>query len=287
MRAWAGGWLRMVMDPFFKAICPVPRLDRHGMARPSQRRRRIVDDLRVVGNRIGPSASRQRPVQLRSKIKDHLVGTPYLLPQIVRNKPKFPGTVCMKEAKGSRRPGTRVLVHGILLAGSTNAVWAGLWGIFFRKFFWDFVGGILRAPGGLQPSPKVAVFITIVVKSPVMQIVTMVLGFIMTAVEYPVPILTGTALHRCFGIRVVILIIQAIAAALFYQGTNAALYSFIAAALYIRALLQGECMEEAFHTLMVPMPDWQSPVVSPGEVDVHLDLGVDILEADHLYSIVA
>jgi hypothetical protein len=38
------------------------------MARPSQRRRPIVDDLRVVGNRIGPLASRQRPVQLRSKM---------------------------------------------------------------------------------------------------------------------------------------------------------------------------------------------------------------------------
>jgi len=31
-----------------------------------------------------------------------------------------------------------------------DAVWAGLWGIFFRKFFWDFLGGILRNPGGLQ-----------------------------------------------------------------------------------------------------------------------------------------
>jgi hypothetical protein len=38
------------------------------MARPSQRRRRIVDNLRVVGDRTGPSASRQRPVQLRSKM---------------------------------------------------------------------------------------------------------------------------------------------------------------------------------------------------------------------------
>ena len=31
-----------------------------------------------------------------------------------------------------------------------DAVWAGYWGIFYRKFFWDFVGGTLRDPGGMQ-----------------------------------------------------------------------------------------------------------------------------------------
>ena len=31
-----------------------------------------------------------------------------------------------------------------------DAVWAGFWGLFYRKFFWDFIGGILRNPGGLQ-----------------------------------------------------------------------------------------------------------------------------------------
>lgn len=31
-----------------------------------------------------------------------------------------------------------------------DAVWASFWGLIFRKFFWDFVGGTLRDPGGLQ-----------------------------------------------------------------------------------------------------------------------------------------
>ncbi len=31
-----------------------------------------------------------------------------------------------------------------------DAVWSGFHGLFFRKFFWDFVGGTLRDPGGLQ-----------------------------------------------------------------------------------------------------------------------------------------
>jgi len=68
-----------------------------------------------------------------------------------------------------------------------------------------------------RPSPKVAVFITIIVKFPVIQIATMVLGFSITALEYPAPILKGTALHRSFGLRVVLLMVQAIVAALFYQ----------------------------------------------------------------------
>jgi len=32
----------------------------------------------------------------------------------------------------------------------TDAIWASFWGFFFRKFFWDFIGGTLRSPGGLQ-----------------------------------------------------------------------------------------------------------------------------------------
>ena len=36
---------------------------------------------------------------------------------------------------------------------SRDAIWAGFWGLFYRKFFWDFVGGTLRDPGGLQCVP--------------------------------------------------------------------------------------------------------------------------------------
>ena len=31
-----------------------------------------------------------------------------------------------------------------------DTIWAAFWGFLYRKFFWDFVGGTLRAPGGLQ-----------------------------------------------------------------------------------------------------------------------------------------
>ena len=32
----------------------------------------------------------------------------------------------------------------------TDTFWAGFWGLIWRKFFWDFVGGTLRDPGGFQ-----------------------------------------------------------------------------------------------------------------------------------------
>jgi len=133
----------------------------------------------------------------------------------------------------------------ISLTASVYAVWASFWGLFFRKFFWDFIGGILRSPGGLQPSPKFALFINVIVKYPIVQIGTMALGFTIIALEYPIPILKGTAIFRSIALRVVLLIMQAAGTVLFYQGTNAALWSLIAAMFYIRALTLRERMEEA------------------------------------------
>ncbi|KIK93718.1 hypothetical protein PAXRUDRAFT_828678 [Paxillus rubicundulus Ve08.2h10] len=133
----------------------------------------------------------------------------------------------------------------ISLSASVYAVWASFWGMLFRKFFWDFIGGILRNPGGLQPSPKARVFVTLIVKIPVVQSLTMVLGFMIIALEYPLPIFKGSALHRSMLLRVVLLIFQSFLAILFYQGTNASLWSLIAAVIYVRALALGERIEDA------------------------------------------
>ena len=35
-------------------------------------------------------------------------------------------------------------------ANLVDTFWAGFWGLIWRKFFWDFVGGTLRDPGGMQ-----------------------------------------------------------------------------------------------------------------------------------------
>jgi len=105
----------------------------------------------------------------------------------------------------------------ISLTASVYAVRVSFWGFFFRKFFWDFIGGILRSPGGLQPSPKFALFINVIVKYPIVQIGTMALGFTIIALEYPIPILKGTAIFRSVALRVVLLIMQAAGTVLFYR----------------------------------------------------------------------
>jgi len=133
----------------------------------------------------------------------------------------------------------------VSITASVYAVWAGFFGIFFRKFFWDFVGGTLRDPGGPQPSPKAAVFITLIVKIPMIQIITIFLALFMIVLEVPLPQLKRLAIYRNLVFRIVMLLLQAFFAALFYQGTNAALWSMIAAGCYTQAVMLGEKMEEA------------------------------------------
>ncbi|PCH43416.1 hypothetical protein WOLCODRAFT_25905 [Wolfiporia cocos MD-104 SS10] len=133
----------------------------------------------------------------------------------------------------------------VAITASVYTIWAAFEGIYFRKFFWDFIGGILRAPGGLQPSPNVSFFVTIIVKAPIIQILSMLTGATLVAIEYPAPFLKGTSIHRSFVARIVLLILHAFIAVLFYQGTNGALYALIAAMAYTRAIMLGETMEEA------------------------------------------
>jgi len=131
------------------------------------------------------------------------------------------------------------------ITASIYAVWAAFFGLFYRKFFWDFVGGTLRDPGGLQPAPSAAIFVNIIVKVPVIQMVTMLLGIFMIALEFPLPQLKALAIHRSIVLRVVLLLFQTFLTILFYQGTNAAIWSFIAASCYARAQILGETMVEA------------------------------------------
>jgi len=133
----------------------------------------------------------------------------------------------------------------VSLTASVYTVWASFWGLFYRKFFWDFVGGIVRNPGGIQPSPNAAIFITLIVKAPVIQILTMLTAFFMIALEFPMPQLKGTVIHRSIVLRIVMLVMQAFMAILFYQGTNGAFWSLIAAGCYTRAQVLGETMEDA------------------------------------------
>jgi len=133
----------------------------------------------------------------------------------------------------------------ISVTASIYAVWASFFGLFYRKFFWDFVGGTLRDPGGIQPAPSAAIFISIIVKVPVLQIMAMLLGLFMIALEFPLPQLRALAIHRSLVLRIVLLLFQTFINILYYQGTNAAIWSLIAAMCYSRAQILGETMFEA------------------------------------------
>jgi len=133
----------------------------------------------------------------------------------------------------------------VSITSSVYAIWASFWGLFYRKFFWDFIGGTLQNPGGIQPSPKVAVFIAIIVDLPSVQILTMILAAIILCFELPLPPIKTLSLYRSLVLRIVLLIFQASLAILFYQGTNAAIWSLISAICYGRAVALGERIQEA------------------------------------------
>ncbi|KAL0068779.1 bifunctional AP-4-A phosphorylase/ADP sulfurylase [Marasmius tenuissimus] len=137
------------------------------------------------------------------------------------------------------------LARFISITSSIYAVWSGFYGLMFRKFFWDFIGGTLRDPGGLQPAPGAAVFITLIVKQPIIQILAMIMGLCMLALEYPIPQVKTLSIHRSFALKIVLLFFQSFLTILYYQGTNSAIWGLIAAGCYIRAVLKGETMEEA------------------------------------------
>jgi len=54
-----------------------------------------------------------------------------------------------------------------LVAGAWQ-FWGALWGIFYRKYFWDFLGGKLGPTGTIAPG-FAAPFIQLIVTAPVIQ----------------------------------------------------------------------------------------------------------------------
>lgn len=93
------------------------------------------------------------------------------------------------------------------------------------KIFWDFLTKTL------DPAVKPV---------PVLQIINLILGLFMFALEWPLGFLSGTALHRSLEFRLAILPLTALTAALIYQGTNPALYYLIGMVVYFWAYSEGE-----------------------------------------------
>ncbi|KAF8601330.1 hypothetical protein BDV93DRAFT_495996 [Ceratobasidium sp. AG-I] len=141
----------------------------------------------------------------------------------------------------------------VALTAGIYAMWAGFWGIFYRKFFWDFIGGQLAAPpagadpfsGGMITAKSAAPFLAIIVTVPLLQILMIIMGLVTTLLEWPVPMMTKLPIYRSFVFRIVWLLLMAFISVLVYQGTNVTLYALTAAIGYIRAQIKGEIMEEA------------------------------------------
>ena len=61
------------------------------------------------------------------------------------------------------------------------------------------------------------IFIQLIVRAPIIPIVAMVLGFMLVALETPLPILKSTAIYRSLVLRIVLLLFQAFLTIMFYQ----------------------------------------------------------------------
>ena len=73
-----------------------------------------------------------------------------------------------------------------------------------------------------------------------LQIINLVFGIGMFALEWPLGIVAGSAIHRSLEVRLAILPLVALAAVLLYQATNPAIYYMIGMVVYFVAYSEGE-----------------------------------------------
>jgi hypothetical protein len=113
----------------------------------------------------------------------------------------------------------------IILAAATYQVAAAVQGFFWPKIFWDFLTKTLDS--AVKPAP-------------ILQSINLVFGLVLLAWEWPLGFIAGTSIHRSLEARLAFLPLTALAAALIYQGTNAAIYQLIGLGVYFWAYSEGE-----------------------------------------------
>lgn len=113
-----------------------------------------------------------------------------------------------------------------------------------------------------RPANSDKIFIQLIVQVPVIPILAMLMGVMNLSLELPFSPFKKMGIYRSFVVRIVLLVVQTFFTILFYQvrmdhaisslfnvfcfqGTNAALYSFIATVGYTTAQLRGEIMTSA------------------------------------------
>ena len=134
----------------------------------------------------------------------------------------------------------------IVLTAAVIHVMASLEGFFWPKIFWDFLTKNLDM---------------VVKPFPILQIINLVLGFIALAWEWPlapvVRMLPG--LHKSMEARLVVYPLSALAAAIMYQSTNAALYYIIGVVIYFWAFSEGEVRHPSSFTAYKTRADFSFP----------------------------
>lgn len=129
----------------------------------------------------------------------------------------------------------------VALTTGTWNFWAGLWAVFYRKFFWDFVGGKLGPVGIIAPE-SAAPFMELIIKIPVIQAICILNGALTVLFEWP--ILPRTFFYRSLLFKTIFYVNCGLFAALLYQAADAAvLYLFIIFA-YTVAIVKGEIVGE-------------------------------------------
>ncbi|KAL7339453.1 hypothetical protein BJY59DRAFT_651740 [Rhodotorula toruloides] len=88
----------------------------------------------------------------------------------------------------------------LALTSGAYVAWAALWGLVYRKYFWDFVGGRL-GPHGIVPPPQAALFEKIIVELPVLQIVNIVNGLVTFSLEWPLPVVKKLKVYGSIKLR--------------------------------------------------------------------------------------
>ncbi|KAJ6445631.1 PRO41 protein [Purpureocillium lavendulum] len=113
----------------------------------------------------------------------------------------------------------------IILTAALYQVAAAVEGFFWPKIFWDFLTKNLD--GAVKPIP-------------ILQIINLIFGLGMLALEWPLAFIAGTSIHRSLEFRLAILPMTALAAVLMYQSTNPAIYYMIGMVVYFVAYSEGE-----------------------------------------------
>lgn len=119
----------------------------------------------------------------------------------------------------------RCTSHHTNVAYGTDQIGSAIEDFIWPKVFWDFTTTNLN--GAVKPSP-------------VFQIFNLVLGLLGIALEWPLQPLAGTVVHRSIEYRMIIYPLNALFAALIYQGMDPALYYLIGIGVYFWAYTEGE-----------------------------------------------